>query len=215
MRAHSTPNATGTCSQCGCEFPCRPYRLQYYKDVFCSRSCQTLFRTGREHRPVADRFWEKVQVDSSGCWNWIGCRMDSGRTYGQLKVNRRLIYAHRFSYELHKGPIPDGLFLDHLCRTPSCVNPDHLEPVTNRENCLRGECPTVLIHRSGKCRRGHEMSGENVGYSRDGAHRRCRTCSRASSTSRRKGVSMDEALKIVAARDDDECRALMGAEEAR
>ena len=69
---------------------------------------------------------------NSGCWLWAGA--DNGEGYGKFRGK----YAHRLSYERHKGPIPDGLHLDHLCRMPCCINPDHLEPVTNAENARRG-----------------------------------------------------------------------------
>lgn len=69
---------------------------------------------------------------NSGCWLWAGA--DNGDGYGKFRGE----YAHRLSYKRHKGPIPDGMHLDHLCRVPCCVNPDHLEPVTNKENARRG-----------------------------------------------------------------------------
>lgn len=79
------------------------------------------------------RFWSKV--DASGmCWEWTEA---TSAGYGQLKVARHWVYAHRFAYELLIGPIPDGLDLDHLCLNAICVNPDHLEPVSRAENRRR------------------------------------------------------------------------------
>lgn len=72
----------------------------------------------------------------TGCWEWQRCQDEKG--YGIMKSNGRNIKAHRYFFEKHIGKIPMGLQLDHLCRNPSCVNPDHLEPVTNAENCRRG-----------------------------------------------------------------------------
>lgn len=74
-------------------------------------------------------------IQVSGCWNWVGGQSSDGYGVWSLRgaVTRR---AHRIMYERHKGPIPQGLQLDHLCRNRLCVNPDHLEPVTNRENIL-------------------------------------------------------------------------------
>lgn len=79
--------------------------------------------------------WERVEV-TGFCWNWTGYRNRGG--YGRYMHQKRMQLAHRVSYELLVGPVPDGLVIDHLCRNPSCVNPDHLEPVTNAENIRRG-----------------------------------------------------------------------------
>src|SRR5260221_14462809 len=84
-----------------------------------------------------ERFLSLFEFRPSGCWEWQGYTNNHG--YGQFrptKGDRR--FAHRFSYELFRAPIPTGLVIDHLCRNPRCVNPDHLEPVTERENMLRG-----------------------------------------------------------------------------
>lgn len=79
----------------------------------------------------------RYRVDSiTNCWVWQRSINPNG--YGHLTVNNKQVLAHRFVYEFYKGPIPEGLTLDHLCRNPSCVNPDHLEPVTHAENCRRG-----------------------------------------------------------------------------
>ncbi len=72
----------------------------------------------------------------TGCWNWSGARHPSG--YGRLKVGGKQLYAHRYMYEKVRGRIPDGRVIDHLCRNRSCVNPDHLEVVTQTENMRRG-----------------------------------------------------------------------------
>jgi hypothetical protein len=89
-------------------------------------------------------------------------------------------YAHRFAYSVLVGPIPDGLQIDHLCRNEMCVNPEHLEPVTQRINMLRGTGPQAVNAQKTHCPKGHPLSGNNV-Y----AHtvratgtpgRRCRTC---------------------------------------
>ena len=83
---------------------------------------------------VARRFWPYVNCEGE-CWLWTGGKSLEG--YGHFSVNNRTVGAHRFAYEQFHGPIPAGLQLDHLCRNPSCVKPDHLEPVTPAENQRR------------------------------------------------------------------------------
>lgn len=102
---------------------------------------------------ATSRFWKNVEK-TNRCWNWKGTITQG---YGRfwLPNRRRVTQAHRLSYELLKGPIPDGLTLDHLCRNRSCVNPDHLEPVIGRVNTLRGEGPPAINSRKIHCIRGH------------------------------------------------------------
>src|SRR5688572_16860021 len=83
-----------------------------------------------------DRFRAKVDR-TGGCWLWTASRILSG--YGQVRFEGKNQRAHRVAYALVKGPIPEGLVLDHLCRVKHCVNPDHLEAVTQAENLRRGD----------------------------------------------------------------------------
>lgn len=132
---------------------------------------------------VIDRFLKYAMPEPmSGCWLWAG-PLD-GKGYGMLRLKaesdgrRPSVRAHRFSYELHKGPIPGGLVLDHLCRVRSCCNPDHLEPVTTRENILRGHSLFAQRARQTHCHNGHEFTEANTKISSKGG-RTCRTCYRA------------------------------------
>ena len=118
---------------------------------------------------------DSMPVTESGCWIWMKCVLSCG--YGQIVIARKPRSAHRTSYEVFRGPIPEGLQLDHLCRVRSCVNPDHLEAVTARENTLRTDGPTARNARLTHCKRGHEFLLDNVKRrpSRP-TERACRTC---------------------------------------
>jgi hypothetical protein len=121
------------------------------------------------------RFWSRV--DKSGpCWLWTAGRNGDG--YGYATFNKVNVGAHRMAYFLTRGPIPEGLHLDHLCRVRSCVNPDHLEPVTNGENIIRGVSPWAINRRKSACKRGHPFTPENTLANSKGG-RTCRECERA------------------------------------
>lgn len=137
-------------------------------------------RTRRVRGPV-DRFWDKVDV-TPGCWIWQG--KPNAQGYGTHTIyHQERTPAHRFAYELLVGPIPEGLVIDHLCRNPICVNPAHLEPVTNWENVLRGINHVAQNVRKTHCDHGHEFTPENTKVQEDG-HRSCRTCMRESNRRR-------------------------------
>ena len=126
-------------------------------------------------RSVEDRFWSKVDTGGE-CWLWLASLYPGG--YGNFWDGTRHVRAHRWAYERLVGPIPEGLQLDHLCRVRVCVNPDHLEPVTNRENIMRGEGLTAKQARQTHCKRGHEFTEANTYLQkRDGGRvgRVCRT----------------------------------------
>jgi hypothetical protein len=110
---------------------------------------------------LPDRFWDKCMPEpNSGCWLWHGATHSGG--YGMMIVGRRATYAHRLSYEALVGAIPDGLVIDHLCRQRCCVNPTHLEPVTQFINNRRGVSPIAANMNRTECVNGHELVGDNV-----------------------------------------------------
>jgi len=126
---------------------------------------------------LAARFWAKVdKTGDGGCWLWTAYTDKDG--YGTFGIGQRKSRAHRVAWELLRGPIPGDLQIDHLCRVRHCVNPAHLEPVTQRENTLRSDAFTAQQARRTHCPQGHEYAGHNLMRTHDG-HRACRACRNA------------------------------------
>lgn len=131
-----------------------------------------------------------VEDPVTGCLNWTGAKNQKG--YGRLRAKGRgLVLPHRIAYELAKGPIPEGLVIDHLCRNPACCNPDHLEAVTQQENARRGNSGlknAIKTH----CPQGHPYDKANT-YRPPSGDRMCRTCvyarQRAARRKRREATS--------------------------
>ena len=109
---------------------------------------------------LPEAFFARIEVDDNGCWAWQGSITHKG--YAGFSFCGKNHRAHRFAYERLVGPIPDGLVVDHCCEVRSCVNPDHLEVVTNQTNVLRGVGPTARHARQTHCKRGHEFTPENI-----------------------------------------------------
>lgn len=126
-----------------------------------------------------DRFWAKVEKTAT-CWLWRGAISADG--YGNFGLeDGRTGSAHRVSYEWIVGPIPEGAVIDHLCRVRTCVNPAHLEPVTNAVNLQRGVGPELASLRNVDqtfCLHGHPLFGDNLYVQPKTGYRYCRTCQR-------------------------------------
>lgn len=139
-----------------------------------------LGHNSHEPPPLIERFMERVEVRDDGCWEWTGSKTSGEFDYPRFCVGKAdYVLAHRWSYERHVGPIPDGLTIDHLCRFTLCVNPDHLEPVPNVVNVMRGDGACARNSRKTHCKRGHEFTPENthVVFDKKGRRRRCcRAC---------------------------------------
>jgi hypothetical protein len=117
-------------------------------------------------------------ADGNGCWIWTGGTTGHRAAYGTMKVRGKRVMAHRYLFEKARGPIPQGMEMDHLCRNPSCVNPSHLEAVTHKENMNRGNAPSAIAKRTGLCPKGHQLEGRNL-FIRKNGKRTCMECKRA------------------------------------
>lgn len=178
-----------TCSVASCERPvlARSWCTTHYKkwrkygDPLAGRTFERLSGTPEQ------RFWPKVnkggpisaaRPDLGSCWLWKNAR-NNPYEYGNFRPGgeRRKVLAHRWAYEELIGPVPEGLELDHLCRTPACVRPSHLEPVTHRVNIRRGTAGQWQQAKT-HCPRGHVYSPENTRVS-DKGHRWCLSCAKA------------------------------------
>lgn len=154
-------------------YQCKTCRKQRYKEWYDRNS--TLI-----HLDDKQKAHLKIKIDDNGCWVWQAGLSSQG--YGVYKKQG----AHRVIYKMYKGDIPEGLTLDHLCRVRNCVNPDHLEPVTQAENNRRGDhsnCGEHLAEVQRKkthCPQGHEYNENNTRYdytsTRGVRARRCKQC---------------------------------------
>lgn len=177
-----------TCAdETGCTEPATrgPFCAKHWNKMNMRR-----YRYGRTTllaRPTAEeRFWNLVEK-TDGCWLWLGTPDQNG--YGAFHAHGEKWRAHRYSYTIMIGAIPDGLTIDHVCRTRLCVRPDHLEAVSPKTNSQRRSA--VITH----CPKGHEYTPENTG--RSNGRRFCRICSRLASKlyERRKYAVPDDVVE--------------------
>jgi len=184
------PKLIYPCDVAGCGEPAGWKRLCEKHRIAKKRTGDPLILDRRRiKRDPEARFLEKV--DKNGpiplhrpelgpCWTWTAAKGKRG--YGNFFYGGKVGRAYAFAYEHFVGPLPEGCEeLDHLCRNPSCVNPAHLEPVTHRENVLRGEAPSAVNAAKAYCDRNHEFTKANT-YIRIGLGgkkmRICRACHR-------------------------------------
>ena len=151
-------------------------RLRWERESKPLLAVPTLGANAKRRTP-AERLWEKVDKQGpEDCWLWLASFQGP---YPSFSVNRKSVLAHRFSWELHNGPIKPGYTIDHLCRNPACVNPVHLDEVTMGENTRRQP-----RYQSDTCQKGHKWTAENT-YVDPNSLRHCRECTRAGERKRR------------------------------
>lgn len=136
--------------------------------------------------PEAERFWSKVEAQGP-CLEWAAGRDSNGYGNFQLSETNVSVPAHVWAYRHLVGPIPEGMELDHLCRNRGCVDPSHLEPISHRDNILRGNAPAAQNARKTHCVRNHEFTPENTYLAPNGDQFRrvCKTCRRERDRARR------------------------------
>lgn len=119
----------------------------------------------KNHSSTEDRFFSRV-LKTDSCWHWTAYKNPDG--YGRFGYEKNIGYAHRYSYLLHHGPIPEGYEVDHLCKVRDCVNPDHLRAIPWEENAGKGQRRHIEF-----CRHGHKYEAVYVGKKKA---RHCRVC---------------------------------------
>ena len=191
IRPSSLSSVACSRAGCGAVFSVYPSRLKKRKLLYCSNDCKLT-----DQRVTREKLKHKLEtnieiIPETGCWIWVGGQYGNGYGYvtlGSENGKQKFALAHRASYEVLVGPIPKGLTLDHKCRVRCCINPAHLEPVTHRENCLRGvgltNARNFWLSRT-HCSNGHEYSDANVRIRKNG-NRTCRECERKGLRRRRK-----------------------------
>lgn len=143
---------------------------------------EEILRKPRKRKPLEERFWAKV-AKSDSCWNWTGSLAGSGYGYLHIgdKVERKPRTAHRVSWEIHNGPIPEGLWVLHKCDNRKCVNPEHLfigDRVDNMRDCAaKGRVTVIGKSQMTHCKNGHEYTPENTRTDKNG-WRHCITCAK-------------------------------------
>lgn len=116
-----------------------------------------------------------IPVTESGCWIWTGYTDKYGYGYFKDRITGKSKAAHRLSYELFRGSLSSAMQIDHLCKVRCCVNPLHLEMVSQYENIRRGNVMKRRAANDTHCLHGHEYTADNI-IIRDGLYRRCRAC---------------------------------------
>lgn len=149
---------------------------------------------------VRKKFDNKYEIKQSGCWEWTGYRLPKG--YGYINIGGKSTGAHRVSYMIHKGEIPNGMHVHHICENTCCVNPEHLTILTPEANLKLNSSPIAINSRKEFCKRGHEFNEDNTRYTkRNGKlHRRCRQCHNESCKQKRHRDKTDHSRVVESLR---------------
>lgn len=180
--------AQGTCSVDGCDYRlcargwCRIHYAAWwrYGDPLIVKGTNRRVTVRNSAEWQRQRLLASIAVTDSDqdCWLWKGC-VNAKTGYGRVSSKGRPSLPHRIAYELLRGPIPDGLTIDHLCRVRLCCNPSHMEAVTMKVNDLRGTSPMANNARKTHCVHGHALAGGNLylkSLPTGGLARICLTC---------------------------------------
>lgn len=134
---------------------------------------------GRPPQPIKERFMSKVDLDIvPGCWIWKGSfgGHEGKHAYGRFYYMDKNVMAHRFAYEfISLRKIPENYDVDHLCKNPRCVNPEHLQSLSKRDNTFRSNNPMAINARKTHCINGHELTGKDLYIAKNGT-RKCYAC---------------------------------------
>lgn len=131
-------------------------------------------RRPKRGAPLLERLKFYSSPQPGGCWRWHGTLDQKG--YGVIMYAGKKVEAYRAAYEVFVGPVPAGLELDHKCRNRACINPAHLEPVSRRENVVRGVSCIAVNARKTHCKAGHPFTGDSVRIEGGHVRRRCVKC---------------------------------------
>ena len=142
--------------------------------------------SGKPQDPIK-KFYSRIKKTSDDCWEWQGGLYSNG--YARCRFNGKEHLVHRWAYETFIAMIPDGLHCHHVCYNRACVNPQHLELRTNRDNIFDKDSASTALYNMNKthCKRGHEFNDHNTLVNKYG-WRYCRTCHKERERSRRAGV---------------------------
>lgn len=146
----------------------------------------------REYPKAPDRFWLKVEK-TNGCWIWTGCKANG---YGIVGIAYETWFAHRVAWVSKNGQLSSDLQLDHLCRDRACVNPDHLDPVPQAVNMIRGDGWGGVNSRKTHCPQGHEYTDRNTYVIPSTNGRMCRICKASGRASEQARANERKALNL-------------------